>query len=114
MSKPAAEKALTKTVVLSKKNTVVLRELSALDSLAVDDYVGESVSPNRAYKTYAVCSVAEFNGDKQNPVGNEIDFRFILERLTVGELGKLVKAYVEFAGELAEAHDPKDSPSDPE
>lgn len=110
MSKTVAEKALTKTVVLSKKNTVVLRELTALDSLAVDDYVGESVSANRAYKTYAVCSIAEFNGDKQNPVGNEVDFRFILERLTVSELGKLVKAYIEFAGELSEAHDPKDSP----
>lgn len=108
------EKPHKKTVVLSKKTTVVLRELTPLDSLAVDDYVGESVSANRAYKTYAVCSVESLNGDAQNPVANEVDFKFIMERLTLNELGKLVKAYVEFSGELAEKHDPKDSPSAPE
>ena len=104
-----SDKTLTKTVVLSKKNTVVLRELTALESLDVDDRAGDG-SSNRAYKTYAVCSIESMNGNPQFPITNDKDFQYILERLSIGELGKLVKAYVEFAVELAEHHDPKSSP----
>lgn len=106
--------ALEKESVLSKRTTVVLRELTAMESFAADELVGETSSSNASLKTYAVCSIRKIKqGDEKFEdvtALTRVTWDEIVERLTLSEVIKLRNAYVALSNEVAVAHDPKPSP----
>lgn len=66
----------------------------------------------RIIKMYAIFSVVKLNGRDVSPKSNEIEYEKFLEQLKTHHIDRLCAEYRVFANEIAEAHDPKSSPSE--
>lgn len=101
----------TKEVRLSARNTVILREMNAFDSMIADEYLGESANQTRAYKTYAIAAVQRLNSVEVLPLKSESQFRKLARLFSLPETNVLVAAFMAFTREIADANDQKIRPA---
>lgn len=94
---------------LEPRLTVELRVLNAEESMIADDFVGESSSQTRSFKTYAFCSIRKINGKPVNPLANAIEFKSVVEHFDLFTVGALVREFQTFAMEAQGGSDPKGS-----
>ncbi len=108
-SKSVGTEKKPKFEYLEPRLTVKLQVLTAEESMLADDYVGESISQARAFKTYALCSIREINGKPVHPLANQIEFNEVREHFSMLSIGALVREFSKFTGEAQESGNPKDS-----
>jgi len=81
----------TVEVTLSTHNTVKIKALSAFESIQADEIAGGGeTNETKVNKVYAICSIRELNGNKVNPLRNRAEFADLAQKLSLGELLKLV------------------------
>lgn len=92
-------------VKLSERTTVVVRELSAFESITADAFASH-FSPNgepgaaALTKTYALCAVRKINGQEVHPLKDDRGFQKVGNEISLGELPKLLEAFVELMGPM--------------
>ncbi len=89
---------------------VEIAELTASESLQADDMVGNSRSPMRAMKTYAIASIRTLDGEPVVPFKNELEFMKVAKRLTATDAFTLADRYSDLYSPPA-AEDLKNEPS---
>lgn len=82
-----------KPVKLSARTQVTLRLMKPSETLLADEYVGSTLSPMKAYKTYAVCCLRSINGQPVVPLQDQVQFERTMDMLDLFELDKLVEEF---------------------
>ena len=91
-----------KTVVLSDKTTVEIRDFSGEEYIDVDDRLGNTQNFLKVSKIYALCSVRSIaqNGGVKSPVSpiyDELDLKRLKRSLTKAEIDALGQAFAELS-----------------
>lgn len=77
-------------IKLSDRNTVILRPLSAYEMMVADGYGSPQSNGTQTDKIYAVCAIRSLNGKEVNPFQNKTEFAVLAQRISSGELFKLM------------------------
>jgi hypothetical protein len=103
--------------------SITMQELTCAEAMDADDFsLAQSKtgrpSIQRIFKTYGIFSVVKIkdkhapHGESVSPKSDELEYEKFLNRISSAHADRLGMEYRIFANEIAEEHDPKNSPND--